>query len=459
MIPMDMLFGFEEKALVSLCLQDCSTFAVVGSSLNKDDFKNPEHLFLFEAFEIFEGNGRSWTWSSIAEYISKQEKRPSELRQPIAYLSDLSALSFSVDNLEFYVGRLLERRNRGLLADEIVSIQEALVDPSIGLEILLGRCNRIGSSLNSLGLLPTRDVCSENLWEELKKDLDKVKSRRFAGTGFPCIDANLTWGFTPGQLSLITGRPSRGKSLFRAHVQIHLAGLGIYTITISKEQSVLQEYMRLIAIMSGIPLKKLISVHLWDQYPEEEYEAMERGFLAAMNTMSKDWPHRLIRPHGYFGLRDVERYIVDSKMRGDNPQVVFIDLFAQLNDVDTSKPAKIEQKVMESAEMAAKHDIHVCLVIQQTRYGKDKDKIDHQEKFKGSGSYEERADLAFEIDRPAYGKPDEIEDNRMTVRILKQREGPTPSCELGFEKTTLRLFDPQSGDQQEGVLKGFGGFK
>ena len=457
------LFGYEEKAVIALCLRDHSVYSTIDSVLEKSDFKTVECSFLFEVFAVFVENGQSWTWEIIVDHLSNVEKRPGELQHPVVYLSELAALSFSKDNIGKYVGCLLERRNRQLLVQEITSFQESIVDHSISFESLMVRCGQLGSSLSGLGLSSIRDVDSDNLWPELKKDLTKMQAVKFVGTGFEAVDNHLTWGFAPGQLSLIAGRPSAGKSLFRAHVQCHLANSGIHTITISKEQSILSEYMRLIAMMSGVSLKRLLSVHLWEQYREDEYIEMSQGFEQALERMQSNWPHRIIRPHGYFGLKDVERYILDSQNRGDNPKVVFIDLFAQLNDVDIEKPQQIERKIMEATEIGVKHDINMCLVVQFSRHGKDREKVDHREKFKGSGGYEERADLAFEIERPAHYNPDEIEDNRMTVRILKQREGATPTVVLGFDAPVMKIYDLNDptlrSDKEEDTLDGFGGFK
>lgn len=462
-MSVDNLFGYEEKAIIALCLRDCSVYSTVSSVLEKSDFKVVECSFLFEVFSVFVENGQSWTWEAIVDHVSNMEKKPGELQQSVIYLSELAALSFSKDNLGKYIGCLLERRNRQLLVQEITSFQESIVDHSISFESLMVKCGQLGSSLSGLGLSLIRDVNSDNLWTELKKDLTRMQSVQFVGTGFDVIDNHLTWGFAPGQLSLIAGRPSAGKSLFRSHIQCYLAGVGIHTITISKEQSVLSEYMRLIAMMSGVPLKRLLSVHLWDQYREDEYAEMSQGFEQALHKMQSNWPHRLIRPHGYFGLKDVERYILDSQNRGDEPKVVFIDLFAQLNDVNIEKPQQIEKKIMEAAEMAVKYNVNVCLVVQFSRHGKDREKVDHREKFKGSGGYEERADLAFEIERPAHYNPNEIEDNRMTVRILKQREGPTPTLALGFDAPVMKIYDLNDpmlrSDKDEDALKRFGGFK
>jgi replicative DNA helicase len=121
------------------------------------------------------------------------------------------------------------------------------------------------------------------------------------------------------------------------------------------------------------------------------------------------------------------------------------------------KAGIIQQKIVECGNIARELKTHICLVAQLRRMGKDREKVDPREMLKESGGFEERADLLFMVSRPAYYKKEEIEDNCIHIRILKQRDGPDRTLELGFSSETLLITDRVQEENQEDGLGMFGG--
>lgn len=173
---------------------------------------------------------------------------------------------------------------------------------------------------------------------------------------------------------------------------------------------------------------------------------LQEKIFEGIKYWKENWPIEIVEPMSQFLVKDIKREVELARKEGRDPRVVFVDLFAQLDDVSVSdnQAAVIQRKMNEVGQLAKILDIHISLVVQIKRIGAgtgvSTGKIDFLELLKGSGGQEERADLVLMPFRPAYYKPDEYEDNRMYVMCLKQRDGERQfTVPLKYEKEHLRI--------------------
>jgi replicative DNA helicase len=456
----DLVLVAAERGILSILLKKPSLVGEISKVIEAGHFSTNAYAIVFRCCVQFNEQGREFTWQLVADYLASVGEYKAVFPTPVSFLADIVASFSSEDRLPFFVEVLKERRLRIDLHRKLQELDSQTGDISKPPEDLYRDLRKIEDVFSSASLLrgKTKVLSPENLWSELKGDIIRVAETPFIGTGYDDLDSKLTWGLAPGNVSLIVGRTSSGKSSFRANVIYNLAMRGVYTITISKEQSALAEYFRLIAIHTGKNLQDICRVASW---PDKE--GMEAAISSTVKMMQSSengkhlFPHKIVRPRGYYGLADVKREIDATLRENVNPSVIFIDLFDQLDDVQgefENQASLIKKKVLECADMAESYGIHFCLVCQLKRLGKDRDKLDMREMIQGSGSYEQRADLIMMINRPAYYHPTEIEDNTITVTVLKQRDGPPAICHFGFDKNSLKIFTQteEVSDEAEGMF-------
>jgi hypothetical protein len=194
-----------------------------------------------------------------------------------------------------------------------------------------------------------------------------------------------------------------------------------------------------------VPAKYIARVKEWAE--GSEFDKMSK----AWKEFSESDSFRHIEPFGFFTTKDCIRLIEDTFKRGKNPRVVFIDLFSQLNDVPPDQPGVIQKKIDYMGDAARDFNIHISLIAQLRRLGKDRANLDIREMIKGSGGYEERSDLVFQVERLHYYKPDVYENTSMDIHCLKQRDGDMFSETLGWTPETVTLFDPKEEEKQKAL--------
>ena len=122
----------------------------------------------------------------------------------------------------------------------------------------------------SIGL--TKDLGTD-YFEDPKGRLEKLKnSNGQVSTGWPNLDKKLFGGFNRGELNIFAGGSGAGKSLFLQNLAVNWSTAGLNTVYISFELSEELTAMRLDAMMTNIPTKKV--------FPEIDNVEMKVKMLA-----------------------------------------------------------------------------------------------------------------------------------------------------------------------------------
>ena len=432
-----------ERALVAALVYNSALFHKIAADLQPEDFHQETIRFIFSILKEFHANGTAWTTSVITDAIIQHPQKPAELDFPGTYIMDLMPEKAEEDTVEFHVRQLANLRMRREVVSNLFFLEEAIKDPTKNEMDFLALLKKLEQTVTYDGAIClVKEIHGDNIVSEFFAEADRISGRNFVGTGFPSIDKHLTWGFFPGQLSIISGRPSSGKSSLRTNIMANLAEMGIPTMAIIREQDYFAELARLIAVKDSQPVKLCARAFDWG-----EIEGFRDFLRDRIQYIQDNWPIWIVQPKGgIFNLCDIKTHIRRAQAEGKHPRVVFVDLFAQLDDVNVAENQanKITKKVIEAANMAMEMDVHICLVVQQRRMGnvsgKQREEYDKREGLKGSGGYEERADTIFYVERPAYFDKEQ-EDSLINVAIIKQRDGATPMVQLTFNSECIKIQD------------------
>ena len=276
--------------------------------------------------------------------------------------------------------------------------------------------------------------------------IQQLYERRELVTGVPTgfYELNkLTAGLQGGDLIIIAGRPSMGKSALATNIGQKAAEAGypvaLFSLEMSKESLVL----RMLCGEARVDGQKVRTGHLGDR--EMPRLAMAAARLAELPFYIDDTPalsvmevrsrsRRLMRDVGQRGL-----IIVD-----------YLQLMRANRDVD-SREQEISMISRSLKGLAKELDVPVVALSQLNRQVESRaDKRPMLSDLRESGAIEQDADLIAFVYRDEFYNKASTEEGVAEIIIAKQRNGPLGTAKLLFRKE-YTLFENLSEREEEPV--------
>jgi replicative DNA helicase len=268
-------------------------------------------------------------------------------------------------------------------------------------------------------------------------------------TGYPQLD-EYTSGFQDGELIIVAGRPSMGKTAFSLNIARNMAvdekkPVGIFSLEMSKRQLAL----RLLCAEARVDAHGVRTGRLADE--EWQKLSMCVGVLTEAPIFIDDTPGM-----GVLELRAKARRLKKEKDVG----LIIID-YMQLMEGPKKADSRQHEISMISRSLkglAKELDIPVVVLSQlsravEVRGGERRPMLSD---LRESGAIEQDADVVLFIYRPEfYGikKSDQGDsmEGKAEVIIGKQRNGPVGTIHLNFVKKWARFENPAFEQQSSGV--------
>jgi replicative DNA helicase len=415
-------FGLKhEQIVLGSILRDHDVRKKLTRQLTIDDFANPKHKTIFAGLQALTDAGLEYTPGSLVAQLGDGPWGGKE------YLDKLEGIGQG-QNLDHHIDKMRWDRARVQCFSEYVPhLVATLKDPRAPAEDASAYVNRIQETI--------RGARGQQFYEHgaslASRYSASIDARKIHGTfrssGFRALDELLVAGFAAGDISVITGAPSMGKTTF--------------ALNLTKKQSKkwhvgyipweggIQAALDIIcASRLRIPLENIIKfTHLI----ENEQQAQIDDYLAELlgdDKMSflKRPPRNLLQGQPW----DVNNKVLDwfeGQLEGWNRQIVYWDLFEKC--LAGKKPDQISQALDRVQDIAKRTGVHICLLHQITfkEVERRKDMRPTRDSLKGTGGYVEVADLIFGLFRPAiYEIHERVADATIEVICLKQRKGRFP---------------------------------
>lgn len=293
------------------------------------------------------------------------------------------------------------------------------------------------------GFQPT----NEAIWEAM--ELIEQESKSDGGltgvpSGIPSLD-RMTSGMHPGDMTVLAGRPSMGKSALGMSVAMHAASRGHVTAFASLEMSKSGLVKRALASRAGLDLLEIRR----SQLTEADYKALAdaAGWLDQLPLWLDDAPGNTVP-----ALRSNLRRLA----KREDLALVVVDYLGRMEGEGRNRVQQVSAISRGLKSMARELDCHVIAVAQLSR------KPEHREPprpvlsdLRDSGGIEQDADVALLIWRPEYYFDDSTPDDqwakwadRGELIVAKQRNGPTGKVDLRWDAATTtftELVDQQRG--------------
>jgi len=401
-----------EEAVLASIIQDYQHSAEYIDKIKPEYFYSDQNMRIFLAIKSLHEEGIAVDLTTVVDKLNKQGVL-SKIGGAY-YVSSLVELNPSSAMLGYYVGILNEYYQRRKLKSICNDITTQVEQQDLNVNLL--KANLVDSvlSLEQTEAHNGEFIPPEQIVKRRKEGLIQRIKGFYIGTGYEEIDKYLTYGFAPGQISVICGRPRSGKSAFKCNLIRNQCSKG-YSIEWAKVED-----------------DKIIPEH-----PEKI------KIIKETTEQIQKW--KLYFRSGVVNLATIRSDIIRI-LQHDKLDIVYIDLFDRIAEVRSeirNKPQQITKCIGYLDNLAKIYNVHMCLLVQLRRdVEKRADKRPTLADLKESGSFEEEAWTIFSTYREALYN-NVLQDNKIEISILKQRQGPAKSIELNWDSETLLISEEE----------------
>ena len=422
-----------EQSVLGGLLLDNSSWEKIADLLTEADFYRHDHRLIFKHMARMVDMARPADVVTVSESLDKSNELASI--GGIAYLASLAQNTPSAANIRRYAEIVRERSIMRALAQVGTEIAEAAYNPQgrDAAQLLDDAEGKVFQIAESTAKSKQGFLEMPALLKEVVERIDMLYSRdnpdEVTGvpTGFHDLDAR-TSGLQPGDLIIVAGRPSMGKTAFSMNIAENVAiEAGLPVAVFSMEMGGAQLVMRMLGSVGRLDQHVLRTGKLGDEDWQKLTYAIgklseapmyidETPALTALELRAR--ARRLARQHGgKLGLIVID-YL--QLMSGSGK-----------NDNRTAELGEISRGLKG---LAKELQVPVIALSQLSRAVEQRtDKRPMMSDLRESGAIEQDADLIIFMYREAYYKPEEIDlKNQAEAIIGKHRNGPTGRVRLAF---------------------------
>jgi replicative DNA helicase len=421
-----------EQSVLGGLLLDNAAWDRIADVVREDDFYRFDHRIIYHHIARLIGLARPA--DVVTVYESLQTSGKAEDTGGLAYLNSLARNTPSAANIRRYAEIV---RDRGVLrklvtvADEISSgafnpqgkdTRQLLDEAESKIFQIAEEGSRGTAGFQVLQPLLTQVV--ERIDELYHRDSDSEVTG--VPTGFADLD-RMTSGLQPGDLVIVAGRPSMGKTAFSINIGEHVAvEEGLPVAVFSMEMGATQLAMRMLGSVGQLDQHRLRTGKLTDE----------------------DWPHLT---HAIQKMQDAQMYIDETpalssmelrararrlaRQCGQLGLIVidYIQLMAG-NSGGENRATEISEISRSLKGLAKELQCPVIALSQLNRSLEQRpNKRPIMSDLRESGAIEQDADVILFIYRDEVYNPDTPEKGSAEIIIGKQRNGPIGTVRLTFQ--------------------------
>ena len=439
-----------EQSVLGGLLLDNQAFDRVADLISADDFYRDDHRRIWRHIAKLAEAGKPADVVTVSESIEASEDK--DKTGGPAYLGALAQNTPSALHIRRYAELVRERAVQRRLAQVATEIAESALsgsgkDSGQLLDEAESKIFQIAESgaRRDQGLLEIKPVLAR-VFERIDHLYHRDNPSDVTGvpTGFTDLD-KMTAGMQPGDLLVIAGRPSMGKTALALNIAEHVAvDNGLPVALFSMEMSGTQLAMRLLGSISKVDQHKMRTGRLNDEEWAKLSEAIgklhdtpiyidEAGALSALEVRAR--ARRLKRQFSKLGLIVID-YL--QLMSSSNPKA------------NENRATEISEISRSLKAMAKELDVPVIALSQLNRAVDQRpDRRPVMSDLRESGAIEQDADVILFIYREVVYKPDLPEEQRGVAEVIigKQRNGPIGTVRLTFRGQHTRFenyLDPSS---------------
>lgn len=413
-----------ERVVLATMIHERADRRRLSLDLDPDEFGDEAHREIFQALRKMARQNLEWSEDTLVELAGSADRIGGfELLRAI--ISEYEASP----NVDYHVERLrLDSAKFRLLQTTLPELTEGCQEPATTAAELASIMRKEASRLDHASRRFSRrgKRLRDRYYEELR--YRNLVGAVVEGSGFPLLDRGLTRGFITG-ISILVGRPGHGKTTWLANLIRMRASIGKGTYVCGWEMNDVDYLDMMISGETGIPAVSISRDFKTLPRPQKERvcQAVEKFTDPNLLVIEENPFTKLPKPEDRWQINDRNVDYLESVIQQECSRFQFfaIDVIGKL--LHDRRPAAIAEALVRIREIAFAHGVHVMLLHHLNRDAATGRPT--MEGIKGSGAFEEEADIILATDRPILraspGRRAKMKDY-LDVIMLKQRKGPAP---------------------------------
>ena len=405
----------------------------IMSFVDSEMFYDSRNATVFESMkQLSEKSVNGTDFAALLTHIKENDLLESV--GGVTYLEELLSSYYSTANIVFYAEKVREYAKRRKAVEVSHELTRRLNDGENVSEVLSTARDSI-DSVNADSRSMTAIPLSEAIMESLKEE---ENAGEVIPTGFSCID-NLLTGFRQGQMIILGGRPSQGKTSLAVNIMMNMARNGVKMVFFSLEMAKQEIVHRMIAVEGECNLSKEVMATNRPSWTQKKI-AETANAIFSYPIFIDDTPGR--------NISEIET-IARNLVKNEGIQVVFVDHLGWI-ETGEKKQTEYEQvtKVARKLKnMARTLNVPVVVLSQLNRSVENRREIrPRMSDLRSSGAIEQDADVVMFIHREEYYKTKEQAEEmkvsgKADVIIAKVRNGATGDVRLNWDGGSTRFFE------------------
>src|SRR5260221_2000192 len=427
-----------ERSVLGGLLLDNPAWDKIADMIGESDFYRADHRLIYRHVSKLVGNSRPADVITVSE--SLESTRELEGVGGLAYLGALAQNTPTAANIRRYAEIVREKAVMRKLAEVGTEIAETAYNP-MGKEAaqMLDEAESKVFAISEEGargkqgfmdMQPLLTQVVERI--DMLYNLDNPSDVTGVPTGFTDLD-KMTSGLQPGDLVIVAGRPSMGKTSLALNMAEHVAlESGLPVGIFSMEMGASQLVMRMLGSVGKLDQHKVRTGRLADEDWRKLTDAVGRlndapihiDETAALNALElRARARRLHRQYGKLGLIVVDYLqLMSASSQGEKRAT-------QISEISRGLKA-----------LAKELNVPVVALSQLNRSLEQRpNKRPVMSDLRESGAIEQDADLILFIYRDEVYNQDSPDKGKAEVIIGKQRNGPIGTITLVFQGEYTRF--------------------
>lgn len=424
-----------EQAVLGAILLDKSSLDKALEIIDAEDFYQWSHKAIFTSMVDLSERNEPVDLVTVTNHL--RGKGLIEKVGGASYVSSLSNQAYTSANVKYHAKIIREKSLLRSLIESANQITARVLEGEGDAEEAVDYAEKVIFEISdkriSVSFAPLKSLLGDTF-----RTIEELYERKFAITGVPSgfkdLD-ELTTGFQPGDLIVIGGRPSMGKTAFGLNVAQHVAlnakmPVAVFSLEMSKKQ---------------LAIRMLCSEAMVDS------NKIRKGFIS-----KEDWP-RLTGAAGRLGEAPI--FIDDSsstsvlEMRAKARRLkkehglglVLIDYLQLMRGRGSFERREQEISDISRSLKALAKELEVPVIaLSQLNRGVElrKPPIPNLADLRESGAIEQDADVILFIYRDEFYNRERSDKKGVAdIFIAKQRNGPTGIVELAFLASCTKFAD------------------
>lgn len=416
----------EEAVLGSLLNEPEASVWVVAPILTPESFYHQRNAAVYAAICALQIRHEPIDLLTVSQELKR--RGPAGDADPESYLAKLTNAVPTAMNAEHYanlVAAAFVRRRMLSAASEIAKLAYAQGREIDDCVADAGRALMDVQQDRNTGTSTTARTAINKLFQRIEFLHDRPDKNALLGlsTGYMDWD-KMTSGSQAGDFIIVAARPGMGKSSLLKDLAVNACKSGKRAAFFTMETNTEQLMQRIVAGETGIDLQRLRLGDLRDD---------EWSNLTRMSMQTADWC-LTVDDGGSLSVPAL-RAKVNRIYQQQGLDLILVDYLGLMHGNAENRVQEVTQISAGLKQIAREFNVPLIAAAQLSRNVEQRaDKKPQLSDLRDSGSLEQDADIVAFIYRDEYYNPETDQKNIANINIAKNRNGPTGSLNLFFDK-------------------------